>query len=102
MGTTMTYAYIQDVPIDEQMYGRIMEAIGPEPLDGLLMHLCVRTEEGGLRYIDVWASEEQCHRAFAERIHTAVDAAFEGNRPANEPTVQRLDVVDVRGGLIPA
>jgi hypothetical protein len=98
----MVYAYIQDVPIDEQAYGRIMDGIGPEPLDGLLMHLCVRRPEGGLRYIDVWASEEQCHRAFAERIHQAVDAAFDGNRPADEPEVRPLDVVDVRGSLIPA
>ena len=98
----MTYAYIQDVPIDEQMYARIMDGIGPEPLDGLLMHLCVRTDEGGLRYIDVWVSEEHCRRAFAERIHSAVDAAFEGNRPADEPEVRRLEIIDVRGSLIPA
>jgi hypothetical protein len=98
----MPYAYIQDVPIDDQLYGRIIEGIGPEPMDGLLMHLCVRRPEGGLRYIDVWASEEQCTRAFDERIHPAVDAAFEGNRPEGEPEVQRLEIVDIRGSLVPA
>lgn len=93
----MTYAFIQDVPIDAQMYGRITAGLGEEPMDGLLMHLCVRNPDGGLRYIDVWESEEHCARAFDERIHPAVDAAFGGHRPPVEPTVQRLDVVEVRG-----
>ncbi|WP_029429621.1 hypothetical protein [Blastococcus sp. URHD0036] len=93
----MTYAYVQDVPIDTEMYGRITAGIGDEPMTGLLMHLCVRRPEGGLRYIDVWESEEDCTRAFDQRIHPAVDAAFGGQRPPGEPTVERLDVVEVRG-----
>jgi hypothetical protein len=96
----MTYAFIQDVPIDTDVYGRITDALGDEPMDGLLVHLCVRRPEGGLRYIDVWETEEQCARAFAERIHPAVDAAFGGNRPPVEPTVTPLDVVEVRGAAI--
>jgi hypothetical protein len=32
----------------------------------------VRRPDGGLRYIDVWESEEDCARAFDERIHPAV------------------------------
>ncbi|MEO6500917.1 MAG: hypothetical protein ABIQ09_03300 [Jatrophihabitantaceae bacterium] len=96
----MVYAYIQDVPIDEQMYARIVDALGAEPMDGLLMHLCVRRPEGGLRYIDVWASQEQCARAFEERVHPAVDVAFDGNRPPSEPEVHHLDIIEVRGSLI--
>jgi hypothetical protein len=52
-----------------------------------------------LRYIDVWDSEAQCTRAFEERIHPAVDAAFGGQRPAVEPQTEHLDVIDVRGAL---
>lgn len=96
----MTYAFIQDVPIDTALYERIAEHLGDRPMDGLLMHLCVRNPEGGLRYIDVWESEEQCARAFDERIHPAVDAAFGGTRPPVEPTVTRLDVVEVRGPVV--
>ena len=96
----MTYAYVQDVPIDTELYGRIAAALGDEPMEGLLMHLCVRRPEGGLRYIDVWETEEQCARAFDERIHPAVDAAFGGQRPPGEPTVTRLDVVEVRGTAV--
>lgn len=97
----MVYAYMQDVPIGEELYWRVIDAIGPEPMAGSLLHLCVRTPEGGLRYIDVWESEEACARAFDERIHPAVDAAFGGVRPGAEPVVHRLDVVHARGALLP-
>src|SRR3954452_20287844 len=96
----MVYAFTQDVPIDSDVYARITDHLGPEPMDGLLMHLCVRNPEGGLRYIDVWKSEAQCARAFDERIPPAVDRAFGGHRPPAEPTVPRLDVVEVRGPVV--
>ena len=96
----MVYAYVQDVPIGEDLYRRIMAEIGPEPLAGSLLHLCVRREDGGLRYIDVWESEQACELAFDARIHPAVDAAFGGARPTTEPTVQRLDVLSATGALV--
>lgn len=95
----MVYAYIQDVPIGEELYSRIIEGLGPQPLEGSLLHLCVRRDDGGLRYIDVWESEAHCARAFEERIHPAVDAAFAGARPG-EPTIQHLDVVHATGSLL--
>ncbi|MFE9651070.1 hypothetical protein ACFYO0_44695 [Streptomyces sp. NPDC006365] len=96
----MVYAYIQDVPIGEELYQRIIDALGPEPLDGSLLHLCVRRPDGGLRYIDAWASKEQCGREFDERIHPAVDAAFGDSRPDGEPEVHHLDVVHASGALL--
>ena len=96
----MVYAYIQDVPIGEELYRRIIDKIGPEPIPGSLLHLCVRQPDGQLRYIDVWESEQACARAFEERIHPAVDAAFGGNRPASEPEVHHLDVIDASGALL--
>jgi hypothetical protein len=96
----MVYAYIQDVPIGEDLYRRIIDTIGPEPMPGQLLHLCVRQPDGRLRYIDVWDSEESCTRAFEERIHPAVDAAFGGERPAREPEVHRIDVLHADGALL--
>lgn len=98
----MVYAYIQDVPIGEDRYRRIVAELGPEPLAGSLLHLCVREADGRLRYIDVWESEEACARAFDERIHPAVDVAFGGRRPAQEPEVHRLDVLHADGALLDA
>jgi hypothetical protein len=97
----MVYAYIQDVPIGEELYRRIIDNIGPEPMAGGLLHLCVRNDDGSLRYIDVWESEEDCARAFDERIHPAVDAAFGGSRPGAEPEVHHLNVIHATGALIP-
>ena len=99
----MVYAYTQDVGIDTDVYQRITDALGDEPMQGLLLHLVVRRPEGGLRYVDVWQSEADCARAFEERVHPAVDAAFGGARPP-EPVVTPLDVVEVRGagiGVVP-
>ena len=92
----MVYAWTQDVPIGDDTYRRIIEALGPEPLAGQLAHLVVRRDDGGLRYIDVWESEDACERAFDERIHPAVSTVFReiGFRPDGEPPVHRLDVVD--------
>jgi len=98
----MVYAYIQDVPIDEHLYRRIIDELGPEPLAGSLLHLCVREPGAGLRYIDVWESEEACAKAFDERIHAAVDMAFGGSRPAGEPAVTQLDVLHASGSAIGA
>ena len=96
----MVYAFIQDVPVTEAQYRRITESLGPDPLEGLLMHLCVRRDDGGLRYIDVWESIDSCTRAFDNRIHAAVDEAFSGRRPSLEPEMKTLEVLDIRGTLI--
>ncbi|MFI9816332.1 hypothetical protein [Saccharothrix variisporea] len=97
----MVHAFTQDVPIGPELYQRILDELGPEPLAGCLLHLCVRKPDGGLRYIDVWESEDACDRAFADRIHPAVDRAFGGTRPGREPEVHRLEVLDVRGSAVP-
>jgi hypothetical protein len=91
------YAWIQDVPIDEATYRRITDGIGADPMPGLLVHLAMRLPGGGLRYIDVWESRQACDKVFAERIHPAVDAALGGARPPVEPTLDVLDLIDVRG-----
>ena len=51
----------------------------------------------------MWESEELCARAFEERIHPAVYGVFQeiGLRPDGEPAVNRLDVIDAAGALLP-
>jgi hypothetical protein len=93
----VVYAFTQEVPIGEDQYRRIIDEIGPEPIAGSLLHLCVRGVDGRLSYIDVWESEEACTRAFEDRIHPAVNAAFGGQRPGSEPVVHHLDVLHATG-----
>ncbi|MGZ3274824.1 MAG: hypothetical protein ACXU82_20205 [Caulobacteraceae bacterium] len=96
------YVYTQDVPIDFATYRKVIAALGPEPLAGSLVHLCVRRPDGGLRYIEVWESAEACGRAFDQRIHAAVDKAFGGQRPAGEHRVEALELLHASGSLMPS
>jgi hypothetical protein len=97
----MVYAYTQDVPIDEDTYHKIVAELGAEPLEGSLLHVCVRRPDGGLRYIDVWEDEASCERAFDQRVHPAVDRVLGGRRPG-EPVVHHLEVIHASGAALPA
>lgn len=96
----MVYAFTLDVPIDEATYRRVMDEIGPEPMHGALLHLCVRRPEGGLRYIDVWESKQAHNTALSERIAPAVDVVL-GRRPSDAPpSLAPLEVVHATGALL--
>ncbi len=94
------YAYVQDVPIREDLYAKIADKLGAEPLAGLIVHTVLKKEDGTLRYVDIWESKAACDAAFAKRIHPAVFAVFrEANfRPAGEPRRDEHPVVEVRFG----
>jgi hypothetical protein len=91
------YAFIQDVPINEEAYQRIRAALGPEPPDGLVVHLALRRDDGTLRYVDVWRDKESCDAAFRERIHAAVYSVLQemGFKPAGEPSRVELAPIHV-------
>jgi hypothetical protein len=98
------YVYVQDVPIDDNVYQQIIERIGDRPIDGCMLHLCVRRPDGGLRYLDIWDSEEACARAFDQRIHPAVYSVFKeiGFVTDGEPEVERLELLDAPGTMLAA
>ena len=96
---TMTYAFTQDVPIDAATYEGIIEGIGPELPAGLLVHLAMVRPEGGLRYVDVWESEDDFERFADSRLHPVVHPMLrerfgEANMPS-EPDRDPLDVIHV-------
>ena len=68
----MPYAFSQDVPIDAAFYTRIKHGLGGEPPKGLISHVAIERPEGGLRYIDVWESEDDWNRFTDERLHPVV------------------------------
>jgi len=94
------YAFEQPVPITAEIYGKFRERLGPEPFDGLVVHLAIRAADGSIRYIDVWTSKEACDRAIRERIHPTIQAVFaeENFRPSSEPKRFPIDVIDVMSG----
>ena len=94
----MTYAFIQDVPIDTAFYGRIRTALGDERPEGLVTHLAVERTEGGLRYIDVWESEADWERFAEQRLHPVVHgmlAEVFGDGLPDEPAREPISVVHV-------
>lgn len=95
------YAFMQDVPIDEDVYRRISAKVGGQPLEGQIVHLVMRRPEGGLRYVDVWESREAWARAVDEFIHPAVHSTLKeiGIRPQGEPAATEFDVVELVGQL---
>jgi hypothetical protein len=94
----MPYAFSQDVPIDAAAYHRIIDGLGAEPPKGLIVHLAVERPEGGLRYFDVWDSEEDWNRFAEERLHPVVHpilSARFGNDFPPEPERTPLPVIHV-------
>ena len=96
----MAYAFTQDVPIDAATYERIRAALGDEAPTGLIVHLAVERPEGGLRYYDVWESEEAWDRFGEERLHPVVHgilAEVFGEVLPDEPARPPLPVIHVWG-----
>ena len=99
-GSVMTYAFTQDVPIDAAFYARIVEQLGSEPPDGLIIHVAIERAEGGLRYLDVWESEQHCERFTQDRLHPVVHGLLQeifGDTLPPEPERSPLSVVHVWG-----
>jgi hypothetical protein len=67
----MTYGFIQDVPATLEMYDQIRDGIGDETPPGLISHVAIE-REGGLRYVDVWETEEDWERFRQERLEPVV------------------------------
>lgn len=79
------YAYCQDMPgVTEEMATKVDHEVGPEPVAGLVAHVAGPTATGW-RIIDVWESEEACHRFQAERLNPALAVATEGSTPPQRP-----------------
>ncbi len=97
----MTYAFTQDVPIDAAFYQRVLEGLGDDPPKGMLVHIAVERPEGGLRYVDVWESEEDWDRFAEERLHPVVHpllGGLFGDDGPPEPPRDPLRVIHVWKG----
>jgi hypothetical protein len=66
------HAITHDAPITRDMYARVLELLGDERPAGLVVHLALELPEGGLRYVDVWESEEASETFRSTRLGPAV------------------------------
>jgi hypothetical protein len=94
----MTYAFTQDVPINAEFYRRIVAGLGEDAPKGLIVHVATERPEGGLRYIDLWETEEDWERFAEDRLHPVVHSLLSeifGDQLPDEPERIALSVVHV-------
>jgi hypothetical protein len=92
------YAFTQDVPIDAAAYKRITDGLGEEPPKGLIAHVAIERPEGGLRYVDVWETEDDWDRFREERLHPVVHPMLRevfGDELPPEPEIMPISVIHV-------
>ena len=90
----MTYAFIQDVPANEEIYAKILAELGSEPPAGLIAHLVVR-QPTGLRYIDVWADEQSWEQFRQEQVEPAVGRVLDSYGIPHDHSQVQIEEVDV-------
>jgi heme-degrading monooxygenase HmoA len=92
----VVYAFTYEVPVTPDIYGAITDALGDDMSPGFIAHVAYRTENG-LRYLDVWNSEDDFAAFEKDRLHPAVHGVLSeklGFVPP-EPDKTVLDVVHV-------
>ena len=97
----MPYAFIQDVPADEQMYGEIRARLGDAPPKGLISHVAVPHDDGGLRYLDVWDTAADWERFRDEVVEPIVGEVLAAHGLPHDHSLVRFEElrpIDVRVG----
>lgn len=90
----MAYGFIQDVPANAEIYGLIKGKLGDTPPAGLIAHI-VTTREGGLRYLDVWETEQAWIEFRDERVEPVVTEVLAGFGIPHDHTLVSSEEVDV-------
>jgi len=93
----MTYAFIQDVPANAEIYSKIRAELGDLPPAGLVAHLVLQ-RPGGLRYVDVWDDEQSWIRFRDEQVEPVVSRVLTGygiKADHSHVSSEEIDVLDV-------
>lgn len=89
----MAYAFIQDVPANEEIYGKI-RALLPDDPPGLVAHIVIK-HEGGLRYVDVWDTEAEWETFRDAHVEPAVDTVLASFGIPHDHSLVRTESVEV-------
>jgi hypothetical protein len=69
----MAYALIMEFDVDLETHIRIGEAVGDDPVEGLIVHAGGASPRG-VYSLDVWESKDAADRFISERLMPAVQA----------------------------
>ena len=67
----MAYGTIMEFDVDLDTHRAIIEAVGDEPVKGLIVHAAAPSE-AGVRCIDLWDTKADSDRFFTERLVPAM------------------------------
>ena len=95
----MPYAFIRDVPFNEEQYAEIRSGIGDEVPKGLVTHLAVRRGTG-LRYIDVWDTQADWERFRDERVSPAVQKMMSTYGIPQPTGPFPVEIIEVIGAMV--
>lgn len=90
----MTYAFIQDVPANAEIYGKIRALLPADAPAGLISHVVIEQEKG-LRYVDVWANKEAWEAFREEVIEPAVEKVLAGYGLPHDHSLVQLEEITV-------
>jgi len=88
------YAFIQEVPADETHYREVRKIIGDDAPSGLVVHLVEKCEHG-LRYIDVWESQEAWQQFHDQRVQPAVNEVLARHGISPDPSQAHFEAIDI-------
>jgi hypothetical protein len=95
------FGFVQVLPgFTAEAYGRVIEALGPEPLAGLVAHLAGPCGEGW-RIVEVWQSAADHARFERDRLWPALAAADALTAVSRAPLVETVEVSHVLLGAGP-
>jgi hypothetical protein len=90
----MPYAFVQDVPADENVYAEIRARLGSEPPAGLIAHVALK-RSGGLRYVDVWENQAAWERFRDEQVFPVIRDVLESRDIPFDPSAVTFEDVEV-------
>jgi hypothetical protein len=77
----MAYATLIEFDVDLDTHIKIGEAVGDEPVKGLIVH-AAGPNERGVHVLDVWESKEDSERFYVERMVPALkQLGLDGGSP---------------------
>lgn len=77
----MAYATVMEFDVDLDTHIKIGDALGDEPVKGLLLHAAGPSERG-VYSLDVWESREDADQFFSDRMMPALEqVGIEGGPP---------------------
>ena len=90
----MSYAFIQDVPANAEIYGQIRGKLGADAPKGLISHVVIALPDG-LRYVDVWTTQADWETFRDAVVEPAVAEVLAGYGIPHDHSMVKFEEIEV-------